>query len=83
MSKVRSNELETRLSSSDDPMEVGDDTAVIVPQEVRAFFAFGEECGLDVGILSRFSQRFQFPNNQRNELVIFHPGRCASTRLPS
>ena len=68
MSKVRSNELETRLSSSDDPMEVGDDTAVIVPQEVRAFFAFGEECGLDAEILSRFIQRFQFPNRVKVRL---------------
>jgi len=68
MSEVRSSELETRLSSSDDLMEVGDDTAVSVPREVRAFSVLGEECGLDVEILSRFSQRFQFSNKVRVRL---------------
>ena len=31
MSEVKSSELETRLSSSDDPIEVGGDTIVSVP----------------------------------------------------
>ena len=61
MYKVRSSELKARLSSSDDPVEVGEDTAVSVLWEVRAFSALGEECSLDVEILSRFSNRFQFP----------------------
>ena len=38
MSKVRSSKLETGLSSSDDPVEMGDDTTVFIPKEVRAFF---------------------------------------------
>ena len=42
MFEVRSSELETGLSSSDDLVEVGEDTAVFVPQEVRAFHALGE-----------------------------------------
>ena len=61
MSKVRSSELETGLSSSDNPVEVGEDTIVSIPREVRAFSALEEECSLDVEILSRFSNRFQFP----------------------
>ena len=60
MSEVRSSELETRLSSSDDTVKMGDDTTVSIPREVRAFTTLGEECGLDAEILSRFSQRFQF-----------------------
>ena len=68
MSEVRSSELETGLSSSDDPVEMWDDTAVSVPWEVRAFSTLGEECGLDVEILSRFIQRFQFPNRVKVRL---------------
>jgi len=59
MSEVRSSELETGLSSSDNPME--EDTAVFTPRVVRAFFALDKECGLDAEILSRFRDRFQFP----------------------
>ena len=58
MSEVRSNELETRLSSSSDPVEV--DTAVSTPREVRAFHALEEMCGLDVDTMGRFKDRFQF-----------------------
>ena len=58
MSEVRSNELETRLSSSSDPVEV--DTAVYTPREVRAFHALKEMCGLDVDTMGRFKDRFQF-----------------------
>ena len=68
MSEVRSSELETGLSSSDDPVKMGDDTAVSIPREVRAFSALGEECGLDVEILSRFSRRFQFLERVRVRL---------------
>ena len=57
MSEIRSSELETGLSSSDDPVEKGNDTAASVPIEVRAFSALGEDCGLDTKTLSRFGQR--------------------------
>ena len=49
MSKVRSGELETGLSSSNDLMEVEEDTTAFGPKEVRAFSTLGEECGLDIG----------------------------------
>ena len=58
MSEVRSSELETRLSSSSDPVE--GDTAVFAPREVRAFHALEEVCGLDADTLGRFKDRFQF-----------------------
>ncbi|KAM4109597.1 hypothetical protein ACJW30_03G131800 [Castanea mollissima] len=66
MSEVRSSELETGLSSSNDPVE--GDTTVSVPGEVRAFHALGEMCGLDGEMLSRFKDRFQFPNRDRVRL---------------
>jgi len=34
MFEVRSSELKIRLSSSDDPVEMGDDTVVSAPREV-------------------------------------------------
>lgn len=54
-SEVRSSELETGLSSSDDPAEVEGDTAASVPssslsprwRQIRAFHALKEECMLD------------------------------------
>ena len=58
MSEVRSSELETRLSSSDGPME--GDTAVSVPRSVRDFYALEEVCGLDADTVARFKDRFQF-----------------------
>ena len=66
MSEVRSSELETRLSSNDRPMER--DTAVSIPQEIRAFHALEEVCGLDGETLSRFRDRFQFPDRVRVHL---------------
>ena len=60
ISEVRSSELETGLSSSDDLVKVEEDIVVSVLREVRAFSALGEECSLDVEILSKFSNRFQF-----------------------
>ena len=60
ISKVISSELETGLSSSDNLVKVEEDTAVSVLREVRAFSTLTEECSLDVEILSRFSNRFQF-----------------------
>ena len=68
MSNVRSSKLETGLSSSDDLVEIRDDTSVSIPREVKAFAALGEECGLDAEILSRFSQWFQFPERVRVRL---------------
>ena len=59
MSEVRSSELNTRLSSSGDPVE--GDTAVSTPREVKAFYALNEECGMDDNTLGRFKDRFQFP----------------------
>ena len=66
MSEVRSSELETRLSSSSDPVEV--DTAVSAPREVRALHALKEVCGLDANTLGRFKDRFQFPKRVRVHL---------------
>ena len=68
MSKVRSSELKTELSSSDDPVEVEEDTAVSIPREVRAFHALEEVCSLDDETLSRFRGRFQFPDRVRVHL---------------
>ena len=56
MSEVRSSKLEIGLSSSGDPVE--GDTVVSIPCEVRAFYTFKEECGLDVDTLGRFKDRF-------------------------
>ena len=39
MSEVRSSQLKTRLSSSDDPVEVEVDTTAFGQREVRAFHA--------------------------------------------
>ena len=60
MSAVRSNELETGLSSSDDLIEVEEDTATYSPREAWTFHAFEEVCRLDFDTLSRFRNRFQF-----------------------
>ena len=60
MSEVRSSKLETGLSSSNEPVE--GDTAVSASREVKAFYALNEECGLDDDTLSRFKDRFQFPD---------------------
>ena len=56
MSEVRSSELDTGLSSSGEPME--GDIIVSTPQEVRAFYALKEVCGLDAEIVGRFRDRF-------------------------
>ena len=63
MSEVRSNEPETGLSSSGDPVE--GDTAVSTPREVRAFHALEEVYGLHADTVSRFKDRFQFPKRVR------------------
>ena len=59
MSKVRSSELETGLSSCGDPMK--EDTAVSTPREVKAFHALEEVCRLDANTVGIFKDRFQFP----------------------
>ena len=54
-----------RVVVYDDPVEVEEDIAASGPREVKAFFALGEECSLDIETLSRFSNRFQFPERVR------------------
>ena len=88
MSEVRSSELEIGLSSNDGLVEAGDDTAVSTLGEAKAFHTLDEVCGLDADTLSRFKDRFQFPNRDRvrlpseKELTChFFPGKDASTRL--
>ncbi|KAL0003151.1 hypothetical protein SO802_016932 [Lithocarpus litseifolius] len=54
MSEVRSSKLETRLSFSDDHVEMEEDTIASDPRKLRAFSALGEVCGLDAETLSRF-----------------------------
>jgi len=90
MSEVRSNELETRLLSSDDLVEVEEDIVASGPREVRAFSALGEECSLNVetplglAIGSSFLRGLGFVVLvKRNELVTFRQGRYASMRLLS
>ena len=63
MAEVRSSELETGLSSSGGPE--GGDTAVSAPGVVRAFHTLEEVCGLDEETVSRFKDRFQFPDRVR------------------
>ena len=71
--EVRSSELETRLSSSDDPVEAEGEIATFGPsssgwREIRPFHALREECALDANILFRFRDRFQFPEEVRIRL---------------
>ena len=63
MAEVWSSELETGLLSSGGPE--GGDTAVSAPRVVRAFHALEEVCGLDEETVSRFKDRFQFPERVR------------------
>ena len=59
MSEMRSNELETGLSSSGG-LEEGD-TTISIPRTVRAFYALEEVCGLDADTVSKFKDMFKFP----------------------
>ena len=73
VSEVRSSELETGLSSSDDPIEAKFDTATLGPlsfgrREVRSFHAFKDECALETDTLFRFRDKFQFLNEVRIRL---------------
>ena len=63
MAEVRSSELEMGLSSSGGPEE--GDIAISAPRVVRAFHALEEMCGLDKETVSRFKDRFQFPERVR------------------
>ena len=73
VSEVRSSELETGLSSSNDPVEAKVDTAAFGPsfprrREVRSFRALREECALNTDTLFRFRDRFQFPKEVKIRL---------------
>ena len=63
ISKVRSSELDTGLSSNGKLVE--GDTVVSTPQEVKAFYALEEVCGLDSETVARFKDKFQFPARVR------------------
>ena len=63
MAEVRSSELEMGLSSSGD--REGGDTTVSAPWVVRAFHALEKVYGLDEETVSRFKDRFQFPDRVR------------------
>ena len=76
MFEVRSSELETGLSSNDGPMEAGGNTTISTPQEVRAFYALDEMCGLDADTLSRFKDRFPFPDRVRVRLPSEEERAC-------
>ena len=63
VSEVRSSELETGLSSSDDLVEAEVDTTTSGPassgwSEIRSFHTLREECALDVDTLFSFRDRF-------------------------
>ena len=81
MLKVRSSELEMGLSSSDDPVEREKDTTAFSPREVKAFFAFRVVCGLDGETLSRFRDKFQFP--ERVKVRLPHKKERACQLSPS
>ena len=79
MSEVRTSKLDTGLSSSGEPVE--GDTAVSIPQEVRAFYALENVRGLDADTVGRFRDRFQFSEkvrvcqpNDKNRACHFFPG---------
>ena len=51
------------MSSSGSPE--GGDTAVSAPRVVRAFHGLEDVCGMDEDPVSRFKDRFQFPERVR------------------
>ena len=75
MSEVKSSELETRMSSSDDLVVVEEDIVASGLREVRAFHAFREVCCLDADTLSKFRDRLQFLERVRVRLP--HKGERA------
>ena len=84
--EVRSNELDTGLSSSDKVVEA--DTVVSVPSSLnpssssqsmlRAFHTLKEVCSLDKNTLFRFKDRFQLPD----ETKIPRPGETTCSFNP-
>ena len=87
MSEVKSSELKTGLSSSDEPAE--GDTAVSASHKVRAFYALNEECGLDDDTLKDLRIGFNSLTGlgfvylvKVNGLAIFFRGRCAFMNPP-
>ena len=82
VSKVRSSELETALSSSDDLVEAEGNIAAFDPllsrrRKIRPFHAFREECALDANTLFRFRDRFQFFEEVRIRLLHEREKACA------
>ena len=89
---VRSSELETGLSSSDKPVEMGINIAASKPSsskpssskpssftKPRSFHAFKESCCLDEETLFRFRDRFQFPNETKIRLPRENKKACVFT----
>ena len=82
VSEVRSSELETGLSSSDDPVEAEGDIAAFGPslserRKIRPFQALKEECALDANTLFRFRDRYQFPEEVKIRLPREGEKACA------
>ena len=88
MSEVSYSELEMGLSSSDNPVEMKEDTVAFGPREVRAFHALEEVCGVwtlkpfpSLGTGSNSSRGLGFIFlRKRNKLAIFRLGKSASMR---
>ena len=82
VSEVRSSELETGLSSSDDLVEAEGNIAAFDPllsrrRKIRPFHAFREECALDANTLFRFRDMFQFLEEVRIRLPHEGEKACA------
>ena len=80
MFEVRSSELETRLSSSDNLVKAEVDIVSSGRREVKAFHAFREVCALDSDTLSRFRDMFQF--FERVRVCLPHEEERARHFLP-
>ena len=88
MSEVSYSELEMGLSSSDNPVEMKEDTVAFGPREVRAFHALEEVCGVwtlkpfpSLGTSSNSSRGLGFIFlRKRNKLAIFRLGKSTSMR---
>lgn len=86
-SKIRSSDLETGLLSSGDTTGAETDIAASVPmfsqpsvsQPPRSFHALKEECSLNEETLSKFRDRFQFPEETKIRLPRSSEKSCAFT----
>lgn len=86
-SKVRSSELETGVSSGDDPIEVEGDIAALVlssshssrRREIRAFQALKEECTIGEETFTQFRDSFQSPAETRIRLPYEGKKSCSFT----